>query len=112
MSTTWRAIVVSVGVLAVIAIALSIFTLATMNGRIDDRITASSLRGDRGPAGPPGPQGPIGLSGPQGPPSIRGCLIDPTDWGNFVGQLGGALQAAEAGGAIFYNGRPPQLVCA
>jgi hypothetical protein len=112
MSTTWRAIVVSVGVLAVVAIALSIFTLATMSGRIDDHIAASSLRGDRGPAGPPGPQGPIGLTGPQAPASIRGCLIDPNDWTNFVGQLGTALQAAESGSAIFYNGRPPALVCA
>jgi hypothetical protein len=111
MSTTWRVIVVTVGVLAVIAIALSIFTLTAMNGRIDDRITASSLRGDPGPRGPRGPVGPIGLTGPQGIPGISGCVINPNEWNQFVGELGDALVAAEAGGTIFYNGRPPQVVC-
>jgi hypothetical protein len=82
-----------------------------MNGRVDDRITASSLRGDPGPRGPRGPVGPIGLTGPQGIPGISGCLINPNEWNQFVGELGGALVAAEAGGAIFYNGRPPQVVC-
>jgi hypothetical protein len=112
MSTTWRVIVVSVGVLAVIAIGLSSYSLASMGGRIDDGITASSLRGDTGPRGPRGPAGPIGIQGPQGPPGITGCLIDPNDWNGFVSQLGDALSAAIAGGGtVFYSGRPPQLVC-
>jgi hypothetical protein len=113
MSTAWRVIVLSVGVLAVVAIGLSTYALATMNGRIDDRITASSLRGDPGPTGPRGPVGPTGSPGPQGPTGgIQGCAIYTDDWNLFVSELGDALAAAATGAEVIYNGRPPALVCA
>jgi hypothetical protein len=113
MSTAWRVIVLCVGVLAIVAIGLSSYSLATMNDHIDDRITASSLRGDRGPTGPQGAAGPVGAPGPQGPSGgIRGCAIHVDDWNRFVSELGSALGAAAAGGEVFYNGRPPLLVCA
>src|SRR5262245_27436379 len=63
MSTAWRAVVITVGVLAVVAIGLSIYTLTTLNSHVDDRITASSLRGEPGPRGPVGPVGPTGATG-------------------------------------------------
>jgi hypothetical protein len=113
MSTAWRGIVITVGVLAVVAIALSIYTLTTLNSHVDDRITASSLRGDPGPRGPVGPVGPAGATGPQGPQGgIRGCLISPQDWNQFVLDLGNALETTIAeGGTVVYSGRPPALVC-
>jgi hypothetical protein len=113
MSTAWRVIVVSVGVLAVIAIGLSTYSLATMSERVDDRISASSLRGERGPAGPRGPVGPVGAPGPQGPVGgINGCLINPFDWNQFVLEFGGAIATASAGGGtVTYSGRPPELAC-
>jgi hypothetical protein len=113
MSTAWRVVVITVGVLAVVAIGLSIYTLATMNSRVDDRITLSSLRGDVGPRGPVGPVGPVGAQGPQGPQGgIAGCAINPADWNRFVLDLGNALETTIAqGGTVIYSGRPPSLVC-